>query len=217
MIDVEITIPTDQKQCQHCSGVIGATDPSEKAVSNYEKRVGVAIERPICSSCFNKGQNRGASVIRREFGVSINMLHAVARAAIASDDFTAYSQATGELESGLATVEHQIKTILDELGKLNEYRTDLYAARRRIAEALSSSPSANYFNRRTEANRAIANPALRFAVFKRDGHKCLRCDRTRQLTIDHIKPVKLGGTDEMSNLQTLCKSCNCSKGDNFNP
>ena len=41
---------------------------------------------------------------------------------------------------------------------------------------------------------------------------CVECGSGDRLEIDHIKPVSRGGTDEISNLQILCKHCNCSKG-----
>jgi HNH endonuclease len=52
-------------------------------------------------------------------------------------------------------------------------------------------------------------------VFARDGFQCSGCGvhaAAAALTIDHIHPVSLGGTNDESNLQTLCRSCNSSKG-----
>jgi len=48
-------------------------------------------------------------------------------------------------------------------------------------------------------------------VFDLDGNKCLECGATDELTIDHIYPKSLGGTDRISNLQTLCGPCNKRK------
>lgn len=55
----------------------------------------------------------------------------------------------------------------------------------------------------------------RFEVFKRDGFKCQYCGKTSSdvvLEVDHIKPVKEGGTNEMINLITSCFDCNRGKG-----
>ena len=46
----------------------------------------------------------------------------------------------------------------------------------------------------------------------RDGWACLRCGATEWLQVDHIVPFSLGGGWTWDNLQTLCRSCNCSKG-----
>ena len=58
---------------------------------------------------------------------------------------------------------------------------------------------------------------LRHEVFKRDNYTCCECGATKEdgvtLHIDHIIPVSKGGTDELSNLQTLCKACNLNKSD----
>lgn len=68
---------------------------------------------------------------------------------------------------------------------------------------------------------------LRAAVLERDGYQCKGCgwspDRMiytgadaladiRGLEVDHVYPRALGGSNDLSNLQTLCSDCNARKG-----
>lgn len=55
---------------------------------------------------------------------------------------------------------------------------------------------------------------LRYEVMKRDGHMCRYCGRTApevKLTIDHVVPTTLGGSDDPDNLVTACADCNSGK------
>lgn len=55
---------------------------------------------------------------------------------------------------------------------------------------------------------------LRFEVLRRDGHACRYCGRTAPetpLTVDHVVPVALGGSDDPTNLVAACKDCNSGK------
>jgi 5-methylcytosine-specific restriction endonuclease McrA len=54
--------------------------------------------------------------------------------------------------------------------------------------------------------------AVRQFVYDRDGRRCLHCGTARALSLDHIHPYSLGGSDEPDNLQTLCRPCNSRKG-----
>ncbi len=62
------------------------------------------------------------------------------------------------------------------------------------------------------AQKFIGRDKIRGFIFKRDNYKCLKCKATDNLTIDHINPIKWGGENILSNLQTLCKICNSAKG-----
>lgn len=55
---------------------------------------------------------------------------------------------------------------------------------------------------------------LRFEILRRDNHTCHYCGRRPpeiELTIDHVVPRALGGTDEAKNLVASCKECNGGK------
>ncbi len=55
----------------------------------------------------------------------------------------------------------------------------------------------------------------RFEVLRRDGYRCRYCGATAPegatLTVDHVTPVALGGTDAPSNLVAACRDCNAGK------
>jgi len=59
-------------------------------------------------------------------------------------------------------------------------------------------------------------PELRLSrrsVFARDGHACVYCGTTKELTIDHVVPRRLGGMSTWDNVVTCCRACNIKKGD----
>lgn len=52
----------------------------------------------------------------------------------------------------------------------------------------------------------------RFEVLRRDEYTCRYCHSTiNELTVDHVVPVALGGTDDPSNLVAACRDCNFGK------
>jgi hypothetical protein len=63
--------------------------------------------------------------------------------------------------------------------------------------------------------RKAISERVRYEVFGRDGFRCQACGRGIndgvKLTIDHITPVDWGGTNDISNLNTLCEECNRGK------
>lgn len=55
---------------------------------------------------------------------------------------------------------------------------------------------------------------LRFEILRRDNHACRYCGGVAPdvtLTVDHVIPVALGGSDDPSNLVAACRDCNAGK------
>jgi hypothetical protein len=56
---------------------------------------------------------------------------------------------------------------------------------------------------------------LRFRIYQRDGFRCQYCGvpaTDAPLHIDHIQPVRAGGSDDTNNLTLACDDCNFGKG-----
>lgn len=49
---------------------------------------------------------------------------------------------------------------------------------------------------------------IRKQVYERDNYTCVECNATDVvLNANHKKPLSKGGSDELSNLETLCEPC----------
>lgn len=70
----------------------------------------------------------------------------------------------------------------------------------------------NFEDTENRSKRDAISQALRVSVFENDAYRCIKCGSHKMLEVDHIIPVSRGGSNEPSNLQTLCNPCNNSKG-----
>jgi 5-methylcytosine-specific restriction endonuclease McrA len=74
-------------------------------------------------------------------------------------------------------------------------------------------------HRRKRETRLRASKALNkfhteaewMALLTRHGGRCAICGSTKRIERDHIMPLSRGGTDDIGNIQPLCKTCNCRK------
>ena len=97
-------------------------------------------------------------------------------------------------EAQIAELVALCETKLDEYLKVRGLR--IWDHRRKSAGALSGT--------------------LKYEVLKRAKFRCELCGisaEEKALEVDHIVPRRHGGTDEISNLQALCYSCNAMKRD----
>jgi len=67
-----------------------------------------------------------------------------------------------------------------------------------------------------DSNLDAVPGSVRFEVLKRSGGRCELCgtsSRDNQIDVDHIVPRAKGGSNDISNLQALCRTCNAQKRD----
>lgn len=71
----------------------------------------------------------------------------------------------------------------------------------------------NFLTRRYIYRKKHAKGFHTFEEFKAilDGRMCLYCDTKVADTIDHVLPLSRGGTNEVTNLLPVCRSCNSKK------
>ena len=64
-------------------------------------------------------------------------------------------------------------------------------------------------------------PEVKKFVFERNNYQCQSCNKidltAKNLQVDHIIALAQGGTNDMSNLQTLCAKCNREKSAKLDP
>jgi ATP adenylyltransferase len=88
------------------------------------------------------------------------------------------------------------------------------ACESKITQYIESRGERIWSHRRKSAG--YVSGTLQYEVLKRAKFRCELCgilDADKALEVDHIVPRNHGGTDDISNLQALCYSCNAMKRD----
>lgn len=117
-----------------------------------------------------------------------------------------------EIESLIEETETNIKVHLARVERENRSLNMLKRFNTDLSRAIGDYLWRSYPERRKRADAIISKLELRFMVFSRDGWKCVQCSNNQRLSVDHIVPVAKNGSDDLANLQTLCRSCNSKKG-----
>lgn len=103
---------------------------------------------------------------------------------------------------------------LERLKALESHRGGLESLLERLIDkGLKKYENTKYKPTSSSNPRTISKP-LRNYLFKKAGYKCQYpgCEDTHFLQVDHIVPVRLGGSGTPSNLKILCASHNGWKG-----
>jgi 5-methylcytosine-specific restriction endonuclease McrA len=103
-----------------------------------------------------------------------------------------------------------LRDLIDQANSQNPDKTPKRKTKKSTATRSKSEPKP------TQGMRSRHIPAsVRVSVLHRDSYKCVFCGRGAkqvQLEVDHIIPFSKDGSNDLSNLQTLCFDCNRGKG-----
>lgn len=100
--------------------------------------------------------------------------------------------------------------IRDLINQANSQKTDTKPKTKKPVTRSQSKPKHDLSKRSRHIPLSI-----RVSILHRDGYKCVFCGRSAkqvELEVDHIVPFSKGGSNDPSNLQTLCFDCNRGKG-----
>jgi 5-methylcytosine-specific restriction endonuclease McrA len=112
----------------------------------------------------------------------------------------------------------KIKAYIREYKRTNEAYQEKKRESYREYMRLHPEKSAEYFhNRRAREQQATGSFTSREwkKLCKHYNYTCLHCGKREpeiKLTVDHVIPLSVGGTNSIDNIQPLCQSCNSSKG-----
>lgn len=105
---------------------------------------------------------------------------------------------------------------ISKLRKLKIINVDDYYDSYRVLERARTNYQNNkeylYQKPRRDAQSFISKKKVREYIFKKHGKKCLCCGSINNISLDHVRPIYLKGTNTLDNLQPLCRSCNSKKG-----
>ncbi|MBI4336726.1 MAG: HNH endonuclease [Chloroflexi bacterium] len=117
----------------------------------------------------------------------------------------------------------QIKTVIKSLAKKGHieigdttFDGTFYRVRlpRDIPECLARIQDARQQHEDAAQNDFYTVPTNRLQVYERDNYQCRYCGlevTDKGATLDHVKPVSMGGDNSLENLVTCCLTCNAIK------
>lgn len=159
----------------------------------------------------NSGDSSGHSCISWFIGLWVGIVVAfialvVTLNATAKEVRSVYGWTTSESDNDLATVVFAVSGIV----------TWIVVALWLQSKLKGNTSSENLHTVTPPVRRQPIPRWVKAHLFQACGGQCAGClDVFRQIgnmQIDHIIPVHLGGTNELDNLQLLCRSCNVKKG-----
>jgi 5-methylcytosine-specific restriction endonuclease McrA len=87
------------------------------------------------------------------------------------------------------------------------HSTQLSVSRTQPAPSSIQDPGARVGDARIYPEYPVDWVELKRQVLARDDYECGNCGGTGEMHVHHIVPLSKGGTNQLSNMKTLCKEC----------
>jgi 5-methylcytosine-specific restriction protein A len=194
--------------CESCGTKIMIGDPKIKTL---KKRGAYNMDGSIKTLCLKclllfKIKNRHTEKARK------SLTSGGFDSLIESGHYELYKKELLRINNAIILTNQVMEKTISELRRLERRRVHEQELYTQAVIAGNKHPRLSYNTARIEANKAISDKELRRYIIGRDKGRCLHCGSSSRLSIDHIVPVIAGGSNDLSNLQTLCLSCNAKKG-----
>lgn len=204
------------QNCSVCKEDFGSDGiPSDNLQKKMRIFYGLFGAEKGCCKCFQnyvKLRKRHNKAPGRTGILQTGSILANAQTAFDNGNYGSYLKWMDAAQQRVDDFNNQISELIHKFKELVEFRNQAFSIVSSLERLADTHPEWSYQQRRRIADYSISDQELRKTVFSRDNWKCKRCEGTVELSIDHIKPVKLGGSNDISNLQTLCRPCNSRKG-----
>lgn len=174
----------------------------------------------IINSLKNKSSREGQKELVK---LQPNLFKAQERERVFADDMTEVRFVmTEELKRKLERVKALLGTkainmnyaeLFSEMAELSARSLEENKFGKKRVQAAASTPSPEPEPAKPGPSGSTKNSryipkAVQHYVWQRDLGRCSKCGSQKNLNIDHVKPVALGGKSEPTNLRLLCFNCN---------
>lgn len=125
-------------------------------------------------------------------------------------DLSDFLQAELTAEECMADSVTQLFSVIDCIAEVGLIDAEMWAQKKVYSPDLVSDNQAE-INVSYRASVAYDYQKHRSFVYQRDGHRCVYCGAHQNLSLDHVVPLSRGGSNDLDNLATACRSCNSQK------
>lgn len=193
--------------CNKCNEPLDSQAPRPKTIK-YHLSGYYPTDVRLCHACFT--QEKEAAKKRRQHGriLTKNNFDGI----LATKDYKGFRVAIRHLNEEIISINKGIDHHLQKIKKLAKKYDQKLLVLKYAHQLTEERPELAYPEYRKTADTYIAKSETRKKVFEQYGKKCVFCGSRKDICIDHIVPVIAGGSNNIENLQPLCRSCNSRKG-----